>query len=160
MSSVIQALCVLIKHNVLEIDMKSLDIYKQHMDSKLLCKHVGARIKARRRHLEMRQQDLAARMGISRAALANVETGRQNLLVLHLYRFAAALKLHVTDLLPDPAEIRSTAETGDLPLPENLSRAQKAQITRLFRGDAADESQTQDEDHGPHKKTRSRKGSA
>jgi len=130
------------------------------MDSELLRKHVGALIKARRKQLKMRQEDLAARMGMSRAALANVETGRQNLLLYNLYRFAEALKLRVTDLLPDPAAVQGAAEGEELPLPENLSREQRAQVARLFRGDTAGPNQTEDDDHGPRKKTQSRKGSA
>ena len=125
----------------------------------MLRQHIGALIKARRKRLRLRQEDLAAQMGMSRAALANVETGRQNLLVPHLYRFAAALDLKVTDLLPDPADIENTVEADDLPLPENLSRAQRAQIARLMRGGMTGPDQTEDNDHATRKTARPRKGS-
>ncbi len=129
------------------------------MDSELLRRHVGALIKARRKRLKITQEDLAARMGMSRAALANIETGRQNMLLHHLYRFAEMLGLKVTDLLPDPALLESTVEADELPLPENLSRTQRAQVARLIRDDTAANVNEEDEDHGPRKKTQSRKDS-
>ncbi|MCC6206435.1 MAG: helix-turn-helix transcriptional regulator [Hyphomicrobiales bacterium] len=129
------------------------------MDSELLRRHIGALIKARRKRLKITQESLAARMGMSRAALANIETGRQNMLLHHLYRFADNLKLKVTDLLPEPALLESAAEPDDLPLPENLSRAQRAQVARLMRDDTAADGTEEDGDHGPRKKTQSRKGS-
>lgn len=130
------------------------------MDSQLLRRHVGALIKARRKRLKITQEDLAARMGMSRAALANIETGRQNMLLHHLYRFAEMLKLKVTDLLPDPALLENTAVPEELPLPENLSRTQRAQVARLMRDQTAADITEEDGDHGPGKTTQSRKGSA
>jgi|APTNR8051073442_1049403.scaffolds.fasta_scaffold14371_2 transcriptional regulator with XRE-family HTH domain len=130
------------------------------MDSQLLRRHVGAVIKARRKRLKITQEDLAARMGMSRAALANIETGRQNMLLHHLYRFAEMLKLKVTDLLPDPALLENAAVPEELPLPENLSRTQRAQIARLMRDQTAADITEEDGDHGPGKTTQSRKGSA
>jgi transcriptional regulator with XRE-family HTH domain len=124
------------KHiSVLEIDMDDADSYKHRMDSALLRKHVGALIRARRKNVGMTQVALAARMGMSRAALANVETGRQNIVLPQLYRFAATLDLPVTELLPDPAAITGKPRTQELPLPANLSRSQRAQIARLLSDD-------------------------
>jgi transcriptional regulator with XRE-family HTH domain len=125
------------------------------MDSRWISKRVGGLIKSRRKHLGITQENLAAQMGMSRAALANVETGRQNILVHHLYRFAERLDLDVTDLLPDPAEYENSATPNEFPLPENLSREQRAQIARALRGDGAPADTTKDEQHGTRKKTQS-----
>jgi DNA-binding XRE family transcriptional regulator len=126
------------------------------MDSAFLRQHVGGLIRARRKILEMTQEELATRMGMSRAALANVETGRQNILLPQLYRFAEALGLKVTDLLPDPATLRPTPAAENLPMPGDLSPVQRAQVARLL-GDGAGKSQPGGERREPGKATRSAK---
>lgn len=45
---------------------------------------LGKAIAAERKHQEMRQEDLAKKIGISRAALANIEAGRQRILLHHV----------------------------------------------------------------------------
>lgn len=42
---------------------------------------VGIRIRLMRETLDLRQEELAKRVGISRGSLANIETGRQRLLL-------------------------------------------------------------------------------
>ena len=110
------------------IDNFSVDGYKCAMDVDALHRHIGTVIKGRRKQLNMTQEQLANRMATSRAALANVETGRQNVLVHHLYSFAKHLDLRIEDLLPPIAG--STA--SEFPLPEGLNRIQRDQITRLL----------------------------
>ena len=73
---------------------------------------LGLLIRARRKALNLRQKSLASELGISRGSLANIETGRQSILVHQLYRFAAALRLPPHDLLPLlPADQPATART-------------------------------------------------
>lgn len=61
----------------------------------------GKAIAKRREELEMTQEDLAGLVGISRASIANIEKGRQNVLLHHVYGLAEALKMpRVGDLLP------------------------------------------------------------
>lgn len=119
------------------------------MDLELLRKIVGERIKSRRNKLGMKQKELAARMGVSRATLANIETGRQNMLLHHLYRYADELDLDVFDLLPDPADHQGQDEHNDFPMPDNLSRVQRVQIARLLRGE---QGLTDTTEGGPHDK--------
>jgi transcriptional regulator with XRE-family HTH domain len=90
---------------------------------------LGALIKSRRKQLSLTQEELARRLGISRASLANVEIGRQRMLVHHLYGFAAALDLRPTDLLP----LMDTTEPSltELALPDDLKTTQKQQLARL-----------------------------
>ncbi len=95
-------------------------------------KHIGAVIKARRKTLGLKQETLAGRLGISRGSLANVEIGRQNVLVHQLYKFAAALELTPIDLLPPPSTDHFRADRTELPLPDDLKAQQKDQIARLF----------------------------
>ncbi|MGA3004886.1 MAG: helix-turn-helix transcriptional regulator [Acetobacteraceae bacterium] len=114
------------------------------MDIPNIYHELGALIRRRRRVLDLTQGDLADRLGISRGGLANIETGRQNILVHQLYRFAAALDMNVHDLLPLPKEINVRdllpAEKGapdryqsrELPMPKGLTSEQKAQVARVF----------------------------
>ena len=99
-------------------------------------KQIGAVIKSRRKTLEMKQETLAGLLGISRGSLANVETGRQGILVHQLYKFSAALQLKTPiDLLPQPSpdHLRTEqSERTELPLPSGLKAQEKEQITRLF----------------------------
>jgi transcriptional regulator with XRE-family HTH domain len=94
--------------------------------------HIGALIKARRKTLGQKQETLARTLRISRGALANIETGRQSVLVHQLYKFAAALQLTPSDLLPPPSVDLSRAERTDLPLPTDLKGQQKKQVANFF----------------------------
>lgn len=78
---------------------------------------IGATVRSRRRQLEWSQEKLAQRLMISRATLANIETGRQRVLVHQLYAFAAALGMKPEQLLPPlPA---NTGSAGWAHLPTN-----------------------------------------
>jgi transcriptional regulator with XRE-family HTH domain len=107
-------------------------IYEDIMPADPIYKQIGAVIKARRRTLGLKQEVLAAKLGISRGSLANVETGRQSVLVHQLYKFAAALDLTPSDLLPRPSADDFRAHRTRLPLPDDLNAQQKEQVARLF----------------------------
>jgi len=114
------------------------------MDTMSLYREIGTLIRRRRRVLELTQGELAARLGISRGGLANIETGRQNVLLHQLYRFAAALDMNVHDLLPLTREMNvrdllpaakgkvDPVESRELPMPKGLTSEQKAQVARVF----------------------------
>ena len=93
---------------------------------------LGILIRSRRKKLLLTQHDLAARIGISRASLANIETGRQKVLVHQLYSLAMALDLAPSDLLPPVAASESSRDWSILPLPDDLKVEQKKQIARLL----------------------------
>jgi transcriptional regulator with XRE-family HTH domain len=102
------------------------------MDASILHREVGNLIRRRRRALDLTQAKLASRLGISRGALANIETGRQNLLLHQLYRFAAALEMNVHDLLPTLGDASDLVEPHQLPLPKGLTPEQQTQVARVF----------------------------
>ena len=105
------------------------------MDPPLLYKRLGSIIKERRRQLGFTQEHLSNQLGISRASLANVETGRQRTLVHQLYRLAEELDVEVTALLPDPEETKKFQALDDLLFSENVSLEQRQQIARLLQED-------------------------
>src|SRR5882672_7743469 len=93
---------------------------------------IGAIIRLRRRRLEWSQKHLAARLGISRAALANIEIGRQRVLVHHLYTFAEILEVKPEDLLPPVKATEAAGAAALLPMPDDLKPEQKEQIARVI----------------------------
>lgn len=61
---------------------------------------IGKLVRARRLQLAWTQERLAKLLSLSRASVANIENGRQKLLVHTLLEFAAALQMDAVDLLP------------------------------------------------------------
>ena len=71
------------------------------MSEEQLYRALGMTVAARRRTLGLTQSDVAASIGLTRATLANIEAGRQGVLLHHLYRLTAALGLgSILDLTP------------------------------------------------------------
>ncbi len=95
-------------------------------------KHIGALIKERRKTLGMKQEALASLLQISRGSVANIEIGRQNVLVHQLYKIASALQLSPFDLLPAPPSDQFKGDRTDLPLPSDLKAQQKNQVAQFF----------------------------
>ena len=105
-------------------------------------KQIGAVIRQRRKQLDFKQQKLASKLGISRGSLANIETGRQSILVHQLYKFAEILGLTPSDLLPSLSAPSPLQHNWSAVLPPGLNPQQQEQIARLIEG-AHSESMTQ-----------------
>lgn len=93
----------------------------------------GRAVATRRKELDLTQVDLAGRIGMSRASVANIESGRQNVLLHHVYRLASALEFtKVSDLLPTLSK-SPTGEDFDMMLSDETVTARgKAQINDLI----------------------------
>jgi transcriptional regulator with XRE-family HTH domain len=66
-------------------------------------KAFGNAVSTRRKGLGLTQAQLASKVKMSRASIANIESGRQNVLLHHVYALAAALEFtKVGELLPPP----------------------------------------------------------
>lgn len=68
--------------------------------------HIGARIRARRRLLELTQDDLAVRVGVTAQQVHKYENGSNRVSASKLFEIAAALTLPISDFfdgLPFPA---------------------------------------------------------
>ncbi len=61
---------------------------------------IGRRIRRRRNELGRTQEWLSDRVNLSRASIANIETGRQQIMLHQLYDFARALRIPAGDLSP------------------------------------------------------------
>ena len=89
------------------------------MDESELYSRFGQLVRQHRERLDLNQAEIGSAIGLTRASIANIETGRQRIPLHHLYRLARALKVDVQALLPTsgwetPAtidrEIRSAVE--------------------------------------------------
>jgi transcriptional regulator with XRE-family HTH domain len=114
----------------------------QPIDPVLFYKALGDLIRRKRKRLGLTQKKLAERLSVSRASIANIETGRQKILIHQLFQLAAALDIAAEDLLlaaaGEATNLLAAAgeatnkDLGHLPLPKDLSLRQKAQISRLL----------------------------
>ncbi len=124
------------------------------MNPESIYRHIGEVIRTRRQALRPRltQEALAQRVGMSRASLANIETGRQNVLVHQLYALAEALGLQPGDFLPATSQTGMAEEPNDF-LPSNLDLKpkQKQDIVRLIP-ELRTESTRERAGHGKDKK--------
>lgn len=92
----------------------------------------GKAIALRRDELSLTQAELASRVGMSRASIANIERGRQNVLLHHVYDLAAALKMaKVGDLLPQPPQPGIGAALSLKLSDADISPRSAAQVTQL-----------------------------
>jgi transcriptional regulator with XRE-family HTH domain len=106
------------------------------VDEGLLYKSFGRRVAGRRSVLMLTQAQLAARVGVSRASIANIERGQQNLSLHQVYRLTLALGLSdVNDLLPRlEAEVPDDDAAVPIREPEGgLSDDARRQVERLYR---------------------------
>ena len=104
------------------------------MRSKETYKEVGRNIRRYRESAHRTQAQLAAEIDISRASLANIEAGRQQILLHHLYTIADALELDSPSVLM-PSPVSRDVEPFNLPLPaKGLSKTQRQEVMRLMGG--------------------------
>jgi transcriptional regulator with XRE-family HTH domain len=95
---------------------------------------LGLRIAARRRELKLTQAVLAEKVRMSRASIANIEGGRQNVLLHQVYRFSEALKMsEASELLPPAGSSQSnSALVGVSFSDENIGETDKAMMSQLL----------------------------
>lgn len=98
-------------------------------------KAFGNAISTRRKALGLTQAQLASKVKVSRASIANIESGRQNILLHHVYALAAALEFaKVGELLPPAPQQKSTGEELKMTVSNqalSLSEHEEAQIADL-----------------------------
>lgn len=72
------------------------------MDDMEIYRQLGQSVARVRGKLGKTQAEIAAQIGLTRASLANIETGRQKVLMHHVFRLANALECKsVLDLIPE-----------------------------------------------------------
>jgi transcriptional regulator with XRE-family HTH domain len=92
---------------------------------------LGSHAAERRKQLKLTQAEVAELIGLTRASLANLETGRQKILLHHVYKLVTALKLNsILDLLPKTFENSSEPVTF---VGSEVTERQKAQLEYFVR---------------------------
>lgn len=90
----------------------------------------GAAVAKRREELKMTQAKLSGLTGLSRASIASIEKGRQNVLLHHVYDLAQALRLrNVGDLLPARPQSRHREVEEKVQWPEIEVRVTSGAVT-------------------------------
>lgn len=108
------------------------------MAGEALYKAFGSAVSTRRKALGLTQAELAGKVKMSRASIANIESGRQNILLHHVYALAAALDFtKVAELLPPMPqkplgeELKMTLSNQALSK-QTLSQDAEAQVADLI----------------------------
>lgn len=105
------------------------------MSNKNIYMAFGSAMSFKRKQLKMTQNDLASQAGLSRASIANIERGHQNVALHHLYAIAKALNVSdVSDLLPSLKAVTASRE-GEVMMPtsETLSETSRVRVNDLIR---------------------------
>ncbi|UPK19843.1 helix-turn-helix transcriptional regulator [Bradyrhizobium sp. 131] len=94
---------------------------------------IGATLAAKRKALRLKQSEVADQIGLTRASLANIERGRQKIMLHQIYRLASALKVEsIIDLVPSNFSFEQAS--GPLMIEgSDVSDAQRAQIEQYVR---------------------------
>ncbi len=100
---------------------------------KALYQQIGRSLRNRRETAGLTQTELAARVGLSRTSVTNIEQGRQHLTLHVLYAFADALGALPAELLPDPNSLASRDPGLDQALTDMaLPDSEREWIHRVF----------------------------
>ncbi|MDV4179767.1 helix-turn-helix transcriptional regulator [Rhizobium brockwellii] len=91
---------------------------------------IGGLIRQRRKQLKLTQEKLAPLVDLSRTSLANIESGRQKVLVHQLFAFSSALEMDPADLLPK--QLRPIVGSDEVKFSKQLSTHQRAQLMQLL----------------------------
>jgi transcriptional regulator with XRE-family HTH domain len=100
------------------------------MSHEAIYKPFGRMVAKRREALKLTQVNLAGRTGLSRASIASIESGRQNVLLHQVYALATALEMDkIVDLLPAQPKLEGgTMEISD----ETVTPRGKAQLNSII----------------------------
>jgi transcriptional regulator with XRE-family HTH domain len=99
-------------------------------DATNLYKQIGALIRARRTDADLRQEDLADRIHLTRTSVNNFESGRQRIQIETLYDVADALKVQPSELLP-PARELEMAKPMSPKISQGLTKEVRDWVTEM-----------------------------
>ena len=84
------------------------------MDEQSIYRELGRAVATRRKMVGLTQAEVAKDVGISRASIANIESGRQKVLLHQVYGLVKALDLKaITELVPAVPPRKSSADAKE-----------------------------------------------
>lgn len=94
------------------------------LNSKLLYEKIGQRIKEIREQSdsEIRQQQLADVLGLTRTSITNIEKGNQKITLDALYKFCDYFKIEVSDLLPSVQSVKTEGASVEVEVGDKLHK--------------------------------------
>lgn len=107
------------------------------MNETELYNRVAQKIREVRRACHLSQESLGSQIGLSRAAIANIESGRQQILVHTIYRIAGACNLDPLKIFPNSNETNFNNEKGlslEKALKGKISKSSAEKIIKRLRG--------------------------
>lgn len=116
------------------VDMPSPFLQTSRMSEESIYRRFGRAVASRRIALKLTQSALGDLVGLSRASIANIESGRQNVLLHQVYSLAGALECaQLADLLPRP-DFERRGEEIAVNVTDNhgVSARGKAQVNDLI----------------------------
>lgn len=85
------------------------------MDELVIYSWLGKAVATRRKIMKLTQAEVAKAVGISRASIANIESGRQKVLLHQVYGLAKALDLKtITELVPATLPKPGNVQVSDM----------------------------------------------
>jgi DNA-binding XRE family transcriptional regulator len=100
--------------------VKEEDLYRQF----------GQKVREHRMRLDLNQADVAHAIGLTRASIANIETGRQRIPLHHAYALADALGVDVRNLLPSGTTGRAERSIQSV---MSLSQRERHMVAHVMR---------------------------
>jgi transcriptional regulator with XRE-family HTH domain len=82
----------------------------------------GQRVAQARKRASMTQKDLASRIQMSRASVANIEAGNQPIQIQMIFELAEHLHVAPLDLIPDISESGARRDLSDVQLLDQIKR--------------------------------------
>ena len=132
-------------NNVGVVDICNVFCAKSSMNGEEIYREIGRRIRRFRKAAGQTQDQLADRIDLSRASIANIEAGRQHFLIHYVYSIAAALNLDTPlPLLPGAHEvIAPSTDMAKVPVQQkDLTDKQLDDVLRVMGGGDPDGSTT------------------
>lgn len=102
------------------------------MEESELYVELGRLVRQHRERLGMSQDTLGQAIELSRASVANIETGRQRIPLHHLYRLARALKIDADALLPRARTPVAAVVDRSINASLSLNEREEAEVARVL----------------------------
>lgn len=100
----------------------------------IVYKIIGSKIKQRREESKLTQEEIAKELNLSRASIANYESGKQRISVAELYNLAERFGIDIMDILPSLKVIkREVTPENKLDRATDIEKDAKAEIREFMK---------------------------